>query len=217
MLTLHLDACTVNSRKVLAGAELLGVPYQAKHVDYFTGAHKAPEYAAINPMMEVPSLTDGNFVLTESNSILQYMADLAKTDIHYPKDLKTRAEVNKWLNWEAANWFPSCYVYLVEFVVKPLLKAKPDLAVADKEGSTRFNKLAGILDARLKTSPWLAGPNPTIADIAVASPMHLHRAQCLPLGNYPNLARWMTAGVEKLPAWQKTQGAVDRALLPAAA
>lgn len=44
--------------------------------------------------------------------------------------------------------------------------------------------------------------------------MHLHKAQRLPLDQYPNLKRWLTEGVETLPAWQKTQGAVDKALLP---
>lgn len=45
----------------------------------------------------------------------------------------------------------------------------------------------------------------TIADIAVAAPMHLHKASRLPVDQHPNLKRWMTQ-IEKLPAWQKTQG-----------
>ena len=44
MLQVYLDPCTVNSRKVLAGLELVGMPYELKHVDYFTGAHKKPEF-----------------------------------------------------------------------------------------------------------------------------------------------------------------------------
>jgi len=51
----------------------------------------------------------------------------------------------------------------------------------------------------------------TIADIAVAAPMHVHKAQRLPLEDHPHLERWI-ADVEELPCWQKTQGAVDRAL-----
>ena len=49
MLQVYLDPCTVNSRKVLAGLDLLGTQYELKHVDYFAGAHKEPEYLAINP------------------------------------------------------------------------------------------------------------------------------------------------------------------------
>jgi hypothetical protein len=41
--------------------------------------------------------------------------------------------------------------------------------------------------------------------------MHVHKSQRLPLGDHPNLKRWM-ADVEQSPCKQKTQGAVERAL-----
>jgi glutathione S-transferase len=117
---------------------------------------------------------------------------------------------------EASVWFPSCYVYLVEHVVKPLMKAEPDQSIIDGE-APKWHNLAGILDAQLAKTKWLTGDEITIADIAVAAPMHIHGAQRLPLDQHPNLKRWMTEGIEKLPCWQKTQGAVDKALLPGAA
>ena len=212
MLEVYLDPCTVNSRKVLAGLDLLGVPYRLDHVDYFAGAHKQPEFLAINPNGALPAATDGDLALSESNAILRYAADLSGSNKHYPKDLKQRADINRWLLWEAATWFPSCYTNLVEYVVKPLLKTEPDRAVIDKE-APNWHRLAGILDARLAKSKWLGGDTVTIADIAVAAPMHLHKQQHLPLDRHPNLERWM-ADVEELPCWQKTQGAVDRALQP---
>jgi glutathione S-transferase len=210
MLEVYLDPCTVNSRKVLAGLDLLGASFTLHHVDYFAGAHKRPEFLAINPNGAVPAATDGDFALSESNAILQYAADLSGSDRHYPKDLKRRADINRWLLWETSTWFPSCYTYLVEYVVKPLMNSEPDQAVIDKE-APNWHRLAGILDARLAKSNWLAGDTVTIADIAVAAPMHLHEAQRLPLDRHPNLARWM-ADIEQLPCWQKTQAAVDRAL-----
>ena len=210
MLDVYLDPCTVNSRKVLAGLDLLGTPYTLHQVDYFAGAHKKPEFLAINPNGAVPAAVDGDLALSESNAILQYAADLAGSDEHYPKDLKQRADINRWLLWEGSTWFPSCYTYLVEYVVKPLLKTEPDQAVIDRE-APNWHRLAGILDARLGKTRWLAGDTVTIADIAVAAPMHVHRQQRLPLDRHPNLARWM-ADVEGLPCWQRTQGAVDRAL-----
>jgi glutathione S-transferase len=213
MLKVHLDPCTVNCRKVLAGLDLMGTPYEQIHVDYFTGAHKQPEFLAINPNGAVPALTDGGFTLSESNAILQYAADVSDASRYYPKDARQRADINRWMLWEAATWFPSCYVYLVEYVVKPLLKAEPDEAVIAKE-APNWHRLAGILDARLATSKWLTGEGVTIADIAVAAPMHLHAQQRLPLAEHPNLQRWMTEGIEALPCWQRTQAAVLKALLP---
>lgn len=213
MLKLYADPCTVNCRKVLAGLDLLGAEFERVHVDYFTGGHKQPEFMAINPMAALPALVDGGLALSESNAILQYVADVQGAERHYPADPQKRAEVNRWLLWEAASWFPSCYVYLVEYVVKPLLNAEPDAAVIEKE-APNWHKLAGILDARLAKSKWLAGDDVTIADIAVAAPMHLHEQQHLPLAEHPNLRRWMVEGVERLPCWQKTHAAVVKALVP---
>lgn len=192
---------------------MLGTHYDLKRINYFTGEHKGDEYKQINPHCTVPSARDGGPTITESNAILMYAADRDGHDTAYPRDLKQRTEVNRWLLWEASAWFPSCYVYLVENVVKPLLQAQPDEAVIEKE-APRWNQLAKLLDDQLSKTKWLVGDNPTIADIAVASPMHLWEAQKLPLDKYPNLKRWMTEGVEKLPSWQATQGAVEQALLP---
>ena len=214
MLKVYLDPCTVNCRKVLAGLDLVGAPYQRVHVDYFTGGHKQPEYLAINPNAALPAAVDGDFLLPESNAILLYAADVNGADEYYPKDPKQRADIHRWMLWEAATWFPSCYVYLVEYVVKPLLKAQPDEAIIAKE-APNWHKLAGILDARLAKSRWLVGDRVTVADIAVAAPMHLHTQQRLPLTDHPNLQRWMTEGVEHLPAWQGTHEAVVKALVPA--
>ncbi|WP_178133280.1 glutathione S-transferase family protein [Vineibacter terrae] len=213
MLKVYLDPCTVNCRKVLAGLDLMGAPFERVHVDYFTEGHKKPEFLAINPNGALPAATDGDLALPESNAILQYAADLNGASQHYPKDLKRRADVNRWMLWEAATWFPSCYVYLVEYVVKPLLAAQPDESIIEKE-APNWHRLAGILDARLATSAWLSGDGVTIADIAVAAPMHLHALQRLPLGEHPNLKRWMTEGIEQLPSWQRTQDAVMNALGP---
>ena len=212
MLQVYLDPCTVNSRKVLAGLSLLGTKYEFHHVDYFAGQHKSEEYSKINPMSTVPSAVDGDLTLTESNAILQYAADLDGDSQAYPKDLKTRADINRWLLWETSVWFQSCYVYLVEYVVKPLLKAQPDETVIEAEAQ-KWLKYANILDARLAKHKFLTSDNVSIADLAVAAPMHLHQAQRLPLDHTPNLKRWL-ADIEKLPCWEQTQGAVNKALLP---
>lgn len=156
MLQVYLDPCTVNSRKVLAGLELLGTQYNLNHVDYFTGGHKAPEYLKVNPHGTVPSMVVDDLAITESNAILQYAADLDGGNSAYPKDLKTRADVNRWLLWETSAWFPSCYAYLVEYVVKPLLKAEPDPDVI-KGQAPKWHQMATILDNRLAQNKWLCG------------------------------------------------------------
>jgi glutathione S-transferase len=200
---IYADPITVNCRKVLAGLDLIGAPFELNHVDYFKAEQKEPAYLAINPNAALPAMVDGDLVLWESNAILQYAADKVGNDAAYPRDLKTRADINRWLLWESSSWFPSCYVFLVENCVKPLLGSQPDPAVLDAQAA-QFHKLAGIVDARLAGRDWIAGKGPTIADIALAAPMHLHGWQQLPLGDHPNLKRWMTRSVENLPCWNKT-------------
>jgi len=212
-LELYLDPITINCRKALAGLQLTKTPYEEKYVNYFEGEQKSDWYAKINPFKTVPAAVDGDMVLTESNAILAYGADIVGADSAYPKDLKQRANVNRWLLWETSSWFPSCYVYLVEYVVKPLLGAQPDESVVEKE-APKWNHLAQCLDDQLSKTKWICGNNVTIADIAIAAPMHLHAASKFPLDKYPNLKRWMTEGVEQLECWKNTQGAVEKALLP---
>jgi len=203
---LYFDPISVNCRKVVAGFGLMGVDYESAHVDYFKAEQKAPAYLKINPNGAIPALVDGDMQLWESNAILQYAADKNEAFGYYPRDLKMRADINRWLLWEAAHWFPSCYIYLVENVVKPLLKAQPDKAVTDKE-APNWHRLANILDERLAKDKWLCGDKVTLADIAVAAPMHLHPYQKLPLDAHPNLKRWMTQGIEQLPCWKATDAA----------
>jgi glutathione S-transferase len=200
---IYADPITVNCRKVLAGLDFLNAPFERVHVDYFKGEHKEPAYLAINGNASVPAMRDGDFVLWESNAILQYAADKHGRESAYPKDLQKRADINRWLLWESSSWFPGCYVYLVENCVKPLLGSEPDPAVL-KAQDAQFHKLAGILNERLATNDWVCGSQPTIADIALAAPLHLHPYQKLPLDQHPHLKRWMTQKIEKLPSWDKT-------------
>ena len=200
---IYADPITVNCRKVLAGLDFLGAPFERVHVDYFKGEHKGEAYTALNPNQSLPALADDGMVLWESNAILQYAADKVNNTAAYSLDPQKRADINRWLLWEAAHWFPACYVYLVENCVKPLLGAKPDPAVLAAQDPI-FHKHAAILEQRLSKQAWMTGDKPSIADIALAAPMHMHREQKLPLADHPHLTRWMVQGIEKLPCWDKT-------------
>ena len=187
-LKIYADPITVNCRKVLAGMKLIGAPYELVHVDYFKGEHQAEPYLSLNPNASVPALADGDLELWESNAMLQYAADKFGNEAAYPRDLQTRVDINRWLQWKGSHWFPSCYVFPVENCVEPLLGGQPDPAVLDAQAET-VHKLAGILDRRLANRRWVASDGPTIADIALAAPMHLHGWPQLPLSDHPNLKR----------------------------
>ena len=61
-------------------------------------------------------------------------------------------------------WFGTCYVYLIENVVKPLLGGQPDQSIIDGEAE-KMNKNLAILNDQLGKTKYLAGDNLTIADI----------------------------------------------------
>jgi glutathione S-transferase len=212
-LEVHLDPCTVNSRKLLAALTLLNTPYTLKKVDYFAGEHKSSSYKAINPCATVPcAVIDNSLVLTESNAIITYAGDIAGDNPAYPADKKVRADIQRWLFWETSVWFPSCYVYLIQNVVQPVLGNQPDESVTKKE-EPRWRELAGVLEQKLQKGDrkWLCGgEEPTVADLAVASSMHLWKREKFPIEGFPALRKWI-GRVEGLECWVKTQGAVEKA------
>ena len=203
MLKIHADPITINSRKVIAGLQFIGAEYELVAMNFFAGDHTSPEHTKLNPNATVPVAVDGDLVLWESNAILQYAADKVANESAYPQQLKARADVNRWLLWEASVWFPCCYAFLVENVGKPMQDAEPDPAVLSAQ-TERFHTLAAVVDARLASNQWITGDTPTIADIAVAAPLHMHGEAKVPLADHKNLHRWMTQDLETLPSWENT-------------
>ena len=55
--------------------EELGVGYELRFVDIRKGEQKSPEILALNPMGKLPTLTDGDLVVTEGAAIGLYLAD----------------------------------------------------------------------------------------------------------------------------------------------
>ena len=220
---LHLDPCTTNSRKVLACLDLLAVPYTLRKLDYFAGAHKTPDFLALNPSGTVPcAIIDATLVLTESNAIIAYAAEQTPTpnnNAAFPggtQNAKKRAEILKWLFWEASSWSPSCAIYLRENIINPTRdEAKgPDTSALRRE-EARWRDLAGILEHTLLGGgggrKWLCGgEEATVADVAVASAMGLWKRAGFPVEGFPGLRRWV-ARVEGLGCWVRTQGDVERA------
>ena len=201
-MVLYADPCTVNCRKVLAGAALLGVDLDLDYRSYFAGDHRQPAYLAINPNGMLPALNHDGFILWESDVILEYLAQFATQPGVHPTDLQSSTDIRRWLSWSSSHWFGACYPYLVENAVKPLLGSQPDQSLLASSAAA-FHKFARVLDEHLAGREWVVGTSPTIADISVAAPMHVHTAQKLPLEDYPNLRAWM-ARVEDLDCWVQT-------------
>ena len=94
--------------KVLCLANHLGIDYQLVFLDMLQGAHRGPDFAAINPNMRMPVLEEDGFCLWESNAILQYLASKEPESGVLPLDERDRADVSRWQFWDSAHWDPAC-------------------------------------------------------------------------------------------------------------
>src|SRR5687768_12556457 len=102
-LILHGFPESTTTRKVVWMLHELGVEHRFVHVDILAGAQRTPEYAALNPMLKVPTLVDGDFVLWESNAIVEYLAEKHESPL-LPADLRARARARQWMAWQAAHF-----------------------------------------------------------------------------------------------------------------
>jgi len=81
------------------------IQYQEILIDIFKDEQKTEEFKKINPLQKVPAITDGDFNLFESATILRYLCNSRQLDdFWYPKDFKKRALVDLFFDWFAANF-----------------------------------------------------------------------------------------------------------------
>jgi glutathione S-transferase len=192
-----------NTWKVRAVAAHLGLPLELELVDLTKGQQRTPQFLTLNPTGRTPVLVDGDFILWESNAILQYLAD-QKTNSLWPNDARKRADIGRWLSWQLAHWGPEgCTPVIFQRVVKAALNlGPPDDAVVAK-GLDAFQRDARLLDTHLAKQKYLVGDDLTLADFSVASPLFLAARAELPLAPFGHLRDWF-ARVSALPAWAQT-------------
>ena len=190
--------------KALAVANHLGIDVTVRALDFAKGEHKTPEYAALNPNMMMPTLRDGDYVLWESNAIMQYLAGRRPQSGLLPADERGRLDVTRWQFWDLAHWDPAVETLLLENFVKPVLMGAgaPDAAVVAK-GIEQFHRAAAVLDGQLRGRKYVTGETLTLADFALGAPLNYAKEGQFPLQDYAEIRRWH-AGLTALPAWQKT-------------
>ena len=201
--------------KPMVVANHLGIETTLRIVDLVKGDQKAPQYAALNPNMRMPTLKDGDYVLWESSAILQYLAGKKPESGLLPRDERGRLDVTRWQFWDVCHWDPGCAVFIFEHVVKPIVlkSGEPDQAAIAK-GAESFHRAAKVLDDQLRGRKFVTGETLTLADFSIGASMNLGDMAHYPIAQYAEIKRWY-ASLRALPAWQKTLG--QCAMAPAAA
>lgn len=156
-----------NCRKVQATISHLGLDVEVEYLDFFAGDLNSPEFLAINPNGRVPTLTDGDFKLWESNAIMQYLADKVPGNSLFPRDAQTRADIVRWQCWELAHFNNAFAAISFQTVLKAQLLQQPaNQAIVDYYVES-LNDFAKILEGHLATRDYVVGKGITLADYSL--------------------------------------------------
>lgn len=186
MYKLHFHPFSQHSRRVVSLLNEAGIEHELAMVDLLKGDNMQPSYLALNPNHKVPTLEDGDFKLYESNAILRYLCNKHELSDWYPKDLKQRALVDQWLDWNQTRMAGPVFDVVFN---KMFAGDKADKAAIER-GEKTLADLGKILDDALAGKSFLVGDKPTIADLSVASnATQLQIGQSLPAG--ANIAAWL--------------------------
>lgn len=192
-----------NSRRVLLVAAHLGVELERVVVDLPGGEQGRAPHLRRNPNGRVPVLEDGDLVLWESRAIMIYLAEKTENQTLLPSDLRSRADVNRWLFWCAAHMAPANSIVVFENFVK----ARKGLGAADPaeilRGAAQVKQYGAILNAHLAGKTWVSQGQLTLADFSLAASFALAGPARLPIGDFPHLTAWL-GRVQELDAWKRT-------------
>ena len=182
-----------HSHRVSLMLSLLGLPTEFILVDLKQGAHKAPDFIAqVNSFGQVPAIDDDGVVLADSNAILVYLANKYGKGRWLPTDPVGQARVQRWLSAAAGQLHAG--------------PATARLAVvfgADVDTVTaihRSHALLKLVEQQLTSSRFLAGEQPTIADIAFYTYVAHAPEGNVSLADYPQVRAWL-ASIEALPGF----------------
>lgn len=191
---------SINVRKVVLCAQVLGIELPRNDAGLAYGVVDTPDYRAHNPNGLVPLLRDGDFTLWESNTIVRYLC--AKAGKLYPTDLQQRFNAERWMDWQQTTLNPAGSPGFKQWVRTPADQRNAQV-IAQSVAATK--PLFALLDEHLSRQAFMAGDALTMADIPIACEVHRWWGLPQPRPAWPHLERWY-AGWLAMPA---SRGVLD--------
>lgn len=172
---------------------LAGVEHELIEVDLAAGAHKQPEFLALNAFGEVPVLDDDGIIIADSLAILVYVAKKIDPSHWLPTDPVDEAQVQRWLSVAAGKIaYGACAARLITVFGAPFR--------AD-EVIERAHATLAVMERTLEGQHWIAGTaEPSIADIALYSYIERAPEGNVDLSGYPRTQAWLRQ-IEGLPGF----------------
>jgi glutathione S-transferase len=182
-LLLYDNPSSGNALKVRFLLRELGLEWETREVPL---SKPRPEwYLDVNPLGGVPTLVDGEFVLTESNTILRYLAKRENRADLYAEEPREQAQIDEFLDRWSLTFRPVLKTY--EAAVTQGGDEAQLAAVADEIAPT-----LQALDALVTPGPFALGTF-TLVDIAAAPALHRSVGSGIDLARYPAVREWRSA------------------------
>ena len=182
--------------------EEVGQPYETVILQW--GAHKSPEYLAVNPMGKVPAIKHGDTVVTECGAICAYLADaFPEANLAPARGSKLRGPYYRWLFFAAGP------------IEQAITDRNLGLAIpAEKKmmvGYGDYDSAVDTLEMAVGRHDYIAGDRFTAADVYVGSQVMWG----LGFGTLPKRAAFEAyAGRLGSREAYKRAGQIDDALMP---
>src|SRR6202166_631750 len=178
-----------------------GAEYDAWLIRIGEGDQFGSGFVAVNPNSKIPALLDRSgpkpIRVFETGAILMYLAE--KFGEFLPTETAARAECLSWLFWQMGSTpyvgggFGHFYAY-----------ASVKIEYAIDRVAMETKRLLDVLDRRLAESKYVAGPDYTIADMAIfpwygglAKFGQYGAAEFLAVHEYKNVNRWADMLLER--------------------
>ena len=189
---------TPNGHKITIFLEEAGLQYKIIPVNIGKGEQFKAEFLAVSPNNRIPALVDHDppgggkpISVFESGAILVYLAE--KTGKFLPKAPRERADAMQWLFWQMGGLGP-----MAGQNGHFLLYAPQKVPYAIERYGKEVNRLYGVLNTQLgSTGAWVAGPDYSIADMAIFPWIRTHTAQQVALADFPHVERWYNTLIER--------------------
>jgi len=185
MLKLYDREASGNAYKIRLLLAFLNIPYESIPVSMKDGKNQVDEsYLQLNPRGQIPSIQDGDFSLWGSTAILCYLASQYDPSARWlPRDPMQFGQVMQWL--ELAQNEIQTGLFRARAIVHFGLAG--DVEAAHQTARQALD----VLESRLDTETWLAGPGPTVADIACFPYVALAQQGQVDTARYAGIQRWI--------------------------
>jgi glutathione S-transferase len=186
---LYDNPVSTNALKVRFMLAELGLDYERREVPI---ERPRPEwYVEVNPLAGIPSLSDGDLVLSESNAILRYLANRQSRHDLYPAEPGARARIDMMLDRFALSIRPAFFQVerlALGFTPTAGFGSAPGDRDAARAAEREVAATVRLFDELVDPSGYWLGRF-TIADIAAAPVLFRTTVTGMNLDPYPNLSR----------------------------